>query len=403
MIFHSINPYTLDTIAEYEGRSDTDVEQALDASAKAFREWRLVPVERRAEMLRELHHQLMLQKDEMSEVITQEMGKPIREAQAEIDKCAGLCLYYAEKAITYLAVEAVATDALRSYVRYDPLGTVFAIMPWNFPFWQVFRCAVPAITSGNTVILKHAPNVLGCAARIEQLFADANYPPGVFQQLAVHHNKAADIIAHQAVQGVAFTGSNAAGAVVASIAGAHVKKSVLELGGSNAFVVWPDANVEDAVALAVQSRFANAGQSCIASKRIIVTKAVYEQFLSCLMDSVNSLVPGDPLNPHTTIGPMARVDLAEKLEHQVAASVSMGAVVLQGGRRSGAYFEPTILENVKPGMPAFDEETFGPVACLTLADTVEDAMELAARTTFGLPISTQQSAGLHVCAMEHSS
>ncbi|MDZ7694601.1 MAG: NAD-dependent succinate-semialdehyde dehydrogenase [Balneolaceae bacterium] len=312
------------------------------------------------------------------------MGKPIGESRAEINKCAWVCEFYAKNAARFLADEIIETDAAESFVSHDPIGPVLAIMPWNFPYWQVFRFTAPALMAGNTALLKHAPNVFGCATHIEELLHEAGFPDGVFQNLFIHHDRTEQIIASDIVQAVTLTGSERAGRAVGSLAGKHLKKSVLELGGNNAFIVWEDADMEQAVETGVTARMMNSGQSCIAAKRFILVGDAYEKFLPEFLKRIKSLKSGDPVDESTEMGPLARKDLADQLNEQVKKSVAQGAELLTGGNQKGAYHEPTVLTNVQPGMPAFDEETFGPVAAIIRAKDEEEAFELASQSRYGL-------------------
>ena len=323
-------------------------------------------------------------KDEYARTITLEMGKLLSEAKAEVEKSATACEYFANHAEQFLKDQSIPTEAKNSFVAYQPIGAVLAIMPWNFPFWQVFRFAAPALMAGNVGLLKHAPNVTRCSLMIEKLFLDAGFPSGVFQSLVVEVNQVEHIIASDIVQGVALTGSEAAGSQVASISGKNIKRSVLELGGSDAFIVMPDADLARTIKVATQSRMQNVGQSCIAAKRFIVHEAVKDEFLAGFTESIRDLVQGDPFDPKTTLGPLARLDLAEKLESQLQKSVKAGATLITGGTRNGCNFQATLLDDVTPGMPAFDEETFGPLAAIITVRNEEEAVALANQTRYGL-------------------
>jgi succinate-semialdehyde dehydrogenase/glutarate-semialdehyde dehydrogenase len=312
------------------------------------------------------------------------MGKPLSEAEAEVNKCAWVCEYYAENAAIFLEVRMVETEADESRVIFEPLGPILAVMPWNFPFWQVFRFAAPALMAGNTVVLKHASNVQGCAGTIETIFKEAGYEEGTFQNLAIGSNRVADVIASEYIRAVTLTGSEEAGVAVAAVAGRHLKKCVLELGGSNAFVVLNDANRELALHLAIPARMQNGGQSCIAAKRFILESWIAEDFVPLLVSRVKQLVMGDPMEEKTQVGPLVSVKQAKEVEEQVGKSVEMGAKLLLGGERNGAFFQPTILTEVKPGMPVFDEEVFGPVYAVMEASSPEHALELSNRSKFGL-------------------
>jgi len=315
------------------------------------------------------------------------MGKPISEAKTEIEKCAWVCDYYAEHAEEFLSDEHIKTDASTSFVRHDPMGTIFAVMPWNFPFWQVFRFAAPTLTSGNTGLLKHASNVFGCAQKIEDVFTKAGFPKGVFQSLVVDHDVTEKIISHDGVKAITLTGSAKAGSAVAQIAGKHLKKSLLELGGSNSFIVLEDADLDLAVKTAVKARMLNSGQSCIAAKRFIIQDSVYEEFVSKFTEAVRQLKVGDPILDDIQVGPLARIDLADELQRQVKESIKLGAELLLGGHQNKCFHEPTVLGEVTRDMPAFKEETFGPLAAMIKVKTVEEAFELSEESQFGLGVS----------------
>ncbi|PSR08646.1 MAG: succinate-semialdehyde dehydrogenase, partial [Bacteroidetes bacterium] len=359
MEFKSINPYNNQKVGSYTALSKAETTARLDTAQTAFQSWRKVPLADRAHLIKKAGQVLRDHVEEYAKMITLEMGKPIAESRSEVNKCAWVCDYYAENAAAFLADEVIATDAQQSFVRHDPLGTVLAIMPWNFPFWQVFRYAAPTLTAGNTGLLKHAPNVFGCAQLIAGVFVKAGFPPGVFQNLIVHHDLTEHIIAHDGVRAVTLTGSERAGAAVAEIAGRHLKKSVLELGGNNAFIVLEDAAIDQAVKTAITARMLNCGQSCIAAKRFILVGGIYDEFVTKFTAAVRKLKAGDPLAETTQVGPLARKDLADQLNRQVVESVRQGAELLLGGHQLGCYHEPTVLGNVQPGMAAFDEETFG--------------------------------------------
>ena len=319
--------------------------------------------------------------------ITLEMGKPISESRGEIKKCAWVCDYYAENAEKFLANEVIKTDASESYVSNEPIGCVLAIMPWNFPFWQVFRFAAPSLMAGNVGLLKHAPNVFRSALNIEDIFKEAGCPDGVFQNLIIHHKKVEAIIENKVVKAVTLTGSERAGTSVAAIAGKNIKKTVLELGGSNAFIVLEDADIDKAVEIGVKARMLNTGQSCIAAKRFIILDKVYDEFISKFIKSVQELKSGDPLDEITKVGPLARKDLAEQLHKQVQESIKKGAEILLGGNLKGSFYEPTVLTNIKPDMPVFSEETFGPVAPFIRVKDIDEAFQIAEQTKFGLGIT----------------
>lgn len=384
MEFQSVNPYNNKEVGRYKAQTTVEIENILDKSGDAFKTWGKQPLHHRTELLKKAGQVLRDNVEEYAQMITAEMGKPISESRAEVNKCAWVCDYYAENAALFLAPEEVKTDATESFVRYDPLGTVFAIMPWNFPFWQVFRFAAPTLTAGNTGLLKHAPNVFGCALKIEEVFKKAGYPEGVFQNLIVHHDQTEKIIAHDTVKAVTLTGSEMAGAAVGQLAGKYIKKSLLELGGNNSFIVWEDADIDQAVKTAVSARMLNCGQSCIAAKRFILLEGIYDEFVSKFTEAVSQLKAGDTNDEVTQVGPLARKDLADQLNRQVKNSVKQGAKVLLGGNQDNCFHEPTILGDVKPGMTAFDEETFGPLAAIIKAKDIDEAFRLSELSKYGL-------------------
>ena len=386
-VFSSVNPYTLKTIAHHQPMQKVEAMSRLLRAQAAFQEWCTTPIAHRSQLMHNLASILQERITELAQMATLEMGKPVEEARAEIIKCIGACVYYADNAASFLAIEEIQTEYSYSAVRSDPLGVILAIMPWNYPYWQVIRCAIPALCAGNVVLLKHAPNVLGCANLIVQAMYDAQIPSNVVQTFDVPVTLIPDVIAHEAIAAISLTGSERAGRSVASVAGTHLKKCVLELGGSNAFVVCDDADIQKAIDVAVAARMGNAGQSCLAAKRFIVHESIIQQFIDGFISKVKQLVVGDPLQKETQIGPLARVDLAENLERQMLQSMAAGAVLLYGGKREGALFHPTVLSNVLPGMPAFDEETFGPLACFTTARSNEHAMTLASQSKYGLGLS----------------
>jgi succinate-semialdehyde dehydrogenase/glutarate-semialdehyde dehydrogenase len=386
----AVNPTTGEVLREYAEHDRSEVDRRLAGALQAFQAWRRTPLSERGERLRAAAAVLRRDRDPLSRLMTLEMGKPIAQAEAEVDKCAWVCEHYAEHGGEYLADEEIATDASRSLVRLDPLGVVLAVMPWNFPLWQVFRAAVPALMAGNVVILKHASNVPGCALAAERVLAEAGLPTGAFTTLLIAATFAEELVERDEIQAVTLTGSEAAGAALAARAGRALKKTVLELGGSDAFVVLADSELEQAAAQAVAARVVNNGQSCIAAKRFIVEAAVAERFEWLLAERMARLTIGDPLERSTELGPLARADLVDELEAQVQGSIARGAVLLTGGarpKRPGFFYAPTVLTAVEPGMPAFDQETFGPVAAVTRAHDPEHAVELANRSRFGLGAS----------------
>ena len=387
MEFKTINPYNNEVVGTHKELTFQETNSKLDAAQVAFKSWSKVPLSERIDLIRKAGQVLRDHVEEYAEMITQEMGKPITESRAEVNKCAWVCDYYAENAIAFLSDEIISTDAAQSFVKHQPIGTVLAIMPWNFPFWQVFRFAAPTLTAGNSGLLKHASNVFGCAKMIEDVFIKAGYPPNVFQNLIIHHDQIENIIAHKGVKAVTLTGSEKAGSAVAAIAGRYLKKSLLELGGNNAFIVWEDADIDAAVKTAVTARMLNCGQSCIAAKRFILVRGIYDEFVSKFIDAVKLLKSGDPMEHSTQVGTLARLDLANQLHVQVTESVTQGAILLLGGKQNGSYYEPTILGDVVPEMPAFDEETFGPLAALIKAKDIDHAFELSELSNYGLGVT----------------
>lgn len=380
----SIHPFDQSLVAEFPLMSAGEVVQKLERSATAFQSWRKTSFDERSRLMKRAGEILLQRKDEYARLITQEMGKILPEAIAEIEKCARGCDYFAHEAPRFLTDVAIATEARKSVVTYSPTGTILAIMPWNFPFWQVFRFAMPALMAGNVGVLKHAPNVTQCALAIEKVFLEAGFPEGVFQTLLVEVDQVEAIIGHPAVQGVALTGSEYAGSSVAAIAGKNIKKTVLELGGSDPFIVLEDADLQAAVKVAVQSRMQNAGQSCIAAKRFIVVDKVRDEFTALFQQGIAALKQGNPFEAGITTGPLARIDLAEKLEKQLQASLRAGATLLTGGSRSGCNVVPALIAGVKKGMPAYEEETFGPLAALIAVRDEAEALAVANASRYGL-------------------
>ncbi len=383
----SINPYDQKLLAEFPLMNERDIEAKLAKADLTFKSWRHSTFGERSKPMRKLAGLLRDNTDQYARVITVEMGKAISEARAEIQKCADACIYFAEHAESFLQPEVIKTEAKRSYVGYFPTGAILAVMPWNFPFWQVFRFAVPALMAGNVAVLKHSSNVPQCSLLMEKLFQEAGFPEGAFQSFLIANNDIEKVLAASCIQGVALTGSEKAGSSVASIAGKHIKKSVLELGGSDPFIVLPDADLQATAKVAAQSRMQNAGQSCIAAKRFIVVREVGKAFLEAFEQEIRAINQGNPLEENVRMGPMARLDLAEELEAQLQKSTEKGARVVTGGSRSGGNFQPTLLDDVCPGMPAFDEETFGPVAAVTYAESETEAVDLANRSRYGLGAS----------------
>lgn len=383
----SVNPHTGNTLRTYEPASDEAVEALLRGAADAFGHWRTTPFPERAERMRAAAQALREREDEFAGLMADEMGKVIKDGVAEIRKCADCCDYFAENAERFLADQLVASDAANSYVAFDPLGPILAVMPWNFPFWQVFRFAAPSLMAGNVGVLKHASNVSGCALAIQDVFWRAGFPEHVFSTALVESQRIEGMLRHPAVRAATLTGSTPAGRSVASIAGSELKKTVLELGGSDPYLVLDDADLDLAVETCVKSRLVNGGQSCIAAKRFIVVAPLVEAFTKRYVERFRKVRYGDPRDPASDYGPMARADLRDQIHEQVRQSVDQGARLLLGGEipdRPGAYYPPTVLAGVKPGMTAFDEEVFGPVAALVAARDEADAIALANRSPFGL-------------------
>ncbi|MDX1796130.1 MAG: NAD-dependent succinate-semialdehyde dehydrogenase, partial [Hydrogenovibrio sp.] len=389
MSMKTINPATGELVAEFDTWDQQTLDEVVTQAGYGFADWaKLTTLEERCLLLKRMADVLRDDQEVLAELITLEMGKLYSEALAEVEKCAILCDYYAEQAPIQLADQEVASSASRSYVAYLPLGVVLGVMPWNYPFWQVFRFAVPTVTAGNIALLKHASNVPQCALAIEEVFRKAGYPDGIFSTLMIGADKVESVIRHPAVKAVSLTGSEPAGRKVASIAGEELKKTVLELGGSDAFIVLDNADIKTAVAGAIQGRFTNVGQSCISSKRFIVDSMIADDFIAKFKAAVEStFVAGDPMDSSTTLAPMARQDLLDELHAQVMASVELGAEIVTGGYqldRPGCYYAPTILTNVSSNMPAYSEEFFGPVAIVLKASEPAHALGLANATDFGL-------------------
>jgi succinate-semialdehyde dehydrogenase/glutarate-semialdehyde dehydrogenase len=386
----SINPYTGWELARFEPFAAPAVDAALSAAVVAQASWRMAPLAERTALLRRIAKQLRAGKTEYARLITLEMGKPITESEAEIDKCAWNCEFYADEAPRFLAEEPIASNATTSGVVFEPLGVVLAIMPWNYPFWQFFRFAAPGLAAGNGALLKHANNVPQCALIIETLMREAGCPEGLFRTLLIDARDVAGLIADRRVAAVTLTGSTEVGSVVASQAGRALKKHVLELGGSDPFIVLADADVEAAAAAAVKARFINAGQSCVNAKRFIVESGIAERFTEAFCAGVTRLRVGDPLERATDIGPMARANLRQALHDQVGRSLSAGARLRIGGAcvpGPGFAYTPTVLDNVRPDMAVFCEETFGPVAAVICAQDADSAVRLANQSEFGLGAS----------------
>ena len=383
----SINPFTGKEITHYKIDTPTIVKHKLEQAHKAFEKWSKVSVRQRAAYLKALADYLQKNKKRMAETATLEMGKPYVQSITEIEKSATTLTYYSDKGPQFLEQELVETEAQKSYVSFQPLGTVLAIMPWNFPYWQVFRAMGPILMAGNTMLLKHASNVTGCALIIEKALQEAGLPEYIFQTLVLSSAEVEPVIAHRYVNAVTFTGSTNAGSKVAALAGQHLKKQVLELGGSDAYIILEDADLKRAVEVCVTSRLNNTGQSCISAKRFIVSKKVLNTFQTQMAELMQQKKYGDPMHASVQLGPLARHDLRNQLHKQVEESVAKGAKILCGGfipEDEGAFYPPTVLTGVKKGMPAYDEELFGPVAAIIEAKDEEDAIRLANDSIFGL-------------------
>ncbi|WP_298526109.1 NAD-dependent succinate-semialdehyde dehydrogenase [uncultured Christiangramia sp.] len=386
-MIESKNPYTGESIEKFEELSKEQIDEVLDNAQQRYKLWRKTTMSERAEFMNNAAEELKANKEEYARDITLEMGKPISQSISEIEKCAWVCEYYAKHAEEHLADRLIDTDAQNSYVSYEPIGVVLAVMPWNYPFWQVFRFAAPALMAGNIGVLKHASNVMRSANNIQKVFERAGFPKYCFQNMTVGSDKIDDVIKDKRIKAVTLTGSKPAGSAVASTAGSEIKKSVLELGGSNALVVFENADLESALDTCIQARFQNTGQSCIAGKRLLLQENIAEEFTKKYVEKVKELKSGDPMHKDTFIGTMARVDLAEDLEKQIRASVDAGAKILIGGERDGAYMQPTVLDGVTKEMAIFKEETFGPAIGITRFKTAEEAIELVNSSDFGLGVS----------------
>ncbi|NEQ76274.1 MAG: NAD-dependent succinate-semialdehyde dehydrogenase [Okeania sp. SIO2C9] len=391
MAIATINPATGETLKTFEPITDAQIETKLELAITTFRQYRQIPMTQRGEWLLAAADILEKNAEKFAKIMTMEMGKTLSGAIAEAKKCALVCRYYAENAAKFLADVPAQTDASKSFVRYQALGPVLAVMPWNFPFWQVFRFAAPALMAGNVGLLKHASNVPQCALAIEEIFKEAGFPEGVFQTLLIGSNEVAGIMADDRVKAGTLTGSEPAGMALAAIAGQSIKKTVLELGGSDPFIVLESANLEQAVSTAVTARMLNNGQSCIAAKRFILAETIAEEFQQRLVEKFEALKVGDPMLPDTDIGPLATPSILQELNYQVEVSVEKGAKVLTGGHllsdSPGNFYPPTILAEIPVDSPAYEEEFFGPVALIFRVTNIDEAIELANNSPFGLGAS----------------
>lgn len=382
----SVNPYTGKEISRVNELDDNALEAALKLSGKVFADYKKSSFASRREKMMMVAELLKQNRAVYAKLISSEMGKLLSEAEAEVVKCAWVCEYYADHAEDFLKGREEKSDAEKSYILYEPIGSVLAIMPWNFPFWQVFRFAAPTLMAGNTALLKHASNVQGCAQSIEKLFLEAGFEHGVFQNLTISAAKVQQVIASPVVKAVTLTGSEAAGSAVAGLTGKYLKKSVLELGGNNAFVVLKDADLDLAVKIALTARLLNSGQSCIAAKRFVLEEEIHDAFVSKLLSAIEILRMGNPLENETDIAPLFSTAQADEIEQQVNESIEKGAILKCGGVKNGAFFSPTLLTEVKPEMPVFNQETFGPVFAVCKAENTEHALALSNHSDFGLGI-----------------
>ena len=383
----SINPSNGELIASYEEMTQKEVSAIISDVNSAYQEWRQTSFSHRSKLMKNAAANLQDRKEELGRLMTLEMGKPFSQAVAEANKCASVCEYYADNAERILADQIIETDASKSYVAYRSIGIVFAVMPWNFPFWQVLRFAAPALMAGNVGILKHASNVQGCALEIEKIFHDAGFPKNVFRTLVIGSKNVKEVIENPHVKAVTLTGSTPAGKAVASQAGAVLKKTVLELGGSDPYIILEDADLDQAITACMIGRFLNTGQSCIAAKRFIVVESILDEFRSKLLEAMKTQKWGDPFDEDVNIGPMVNIWSRDEVHEQVVASIKKGAELLVGGEVldvEGAFYPATLLDNVKPGMPAFDDEIFGPVASIIPVNDEAEAIKLANQTPFGL-------------------
>lgn len=387
MSIQTTNPFTNKVVQTYDEISEEVLEKKIQTAHKAYQSWKQTDIKERASMLMKVSKIMLQRKKELAKIITLEMGKRLEESEGEIEMCASVYEYYAKNAEKFLKDQPVQVKDGKAFIRYTPTGIILGVMPWNFPFNQVGRIAAPNIMAGNVMLVKHASNVPQCAEMIEQIFTEAGFPKGIYTNLFISSKRIAKMGEDPRITGMSLTGSEKAGASLAEIAGKNLKKSVLELGGNDAFIVLEDADIELAVEQAVQGRFGNMGQACTSSKRMIVVSEVYDEFVKKFQSKVENLKVGDPMDPETAIAPLSSEDAVKKIEKQVKASVKAGAKVVLGGqriKREGAFFEFTILTNIKPGMPAYDDEIFGPVASIFKVKDEKAAIQLANDSSFGL-------------------
>ena len=383
----SINPANNKILESHKEFSTEKINQIINSSYNTYLEWRNESISYRSKMMRDLAELLKQKKEKLGALMTQEMGKPIKQSIAEAEKCAWVCEYYADNAERFLSKKEISTDSKKSFISFQPIGLVLAIMPWNFPFWQVFRFASPTLMAGNVGILKHASNVQGCAKQIEKLFLEAGFPEYAFSNLVIGSNKVSNVINNPLVRAITLTGSTPAGKSVASHAGSLLKKTVLELGGNDPYIILEDADLNNAVESCIAGRMLNTGQSCIAAKRFIVVKARLDEFIDKVEQKINNMKMGDPLDSNIDIGPMVNTDARDELHQQVLMSIEKGAKLISGGKipeSDGSFYPPTLLTNVEPGMSAFDDELFGPVAVIISAKDQAHAIDLANKTNYGL-------------------
>jgi len=389
-MIQSINPANLQVIKTYQSMLTSEVNNILELTNSAFEEWKDTSFSLRSQLMMKAAAVLKKNKEDYSRLMTLEMGKPITQSRAEVEKCAWVCEYYAENVGNFLSDEFIATDASKSFVTFQPLGIVLAVMPWNFPFWQVFRFAAPGLMAGNAGILKHASNVSGCALAIEEVFREAGFPKNLFRTILVPSSQMEEVIKNEKIKAVTLTGSVPAGKAVAKTAGSVLKKTVMELGGSDPYVILEDADLEMAADTCVTARLINGGQSCIAAKRFIIVEEIYDEFEKLFVERMKSRKMGEPFDESNYIGPQASVPLRDELHQQIEKSIELGAKLLLGGKipeMKGAWYPPTVLSNVKKGMPACDEELFGPVAALIMVKDEEEAIQIANDSIFGLGAS----------------
>ncbi len=386
----SINPFTLRLLVNFNELTDSQIISILDKVTSFFPTWKKNNYFEKSKLLFSLEKLLLEESDNLAKLATLEMGKPMKQARAEIEKCAWLCRYYAKHGEAFLQDERLESDASQSILTFEPIGAVLGVMPWNYPFWQVFRFAIPTLFAGNVCLLKHASNVPQCARAIEEIFLKAGFPKYVFTTLLINHKQVNLVLDQPIVQAISLTGSNRAGSIVSAEAASRIKKSVLELGGSDPFIVFEDADIKQAVQAAVHSRFQNNGQSCIAAKRFFIHQEIYDRFLLELLEATKQLKIGDPLQEETDIGPLAQQKFVQEIDRQVSESVQAGAKIVHGGISTGEhsqFYSPTIVEEVFPGMPVFDEEVFGPVVAIIKFTSINQVVTLANQSKFGLGAS----------------